>query len=246
MIDDEIIRLKNEREETLKKISLIEERRGTVRESVYQKVKSDYIAKLNEIENALKEKSGVIVDKIKSIEDEINNLHSQKESLEEQLEELDLRHSIGEYTDEQYESMLQELKSHITQIDEKIEFLNNEKVAYSELAPGAVSEETKEEKPKKKKTKEDEIVLPEVPKEEKLTEELFESTEISAEKAGIVETSAESAKPEVEDDWLSGLEKELGIGGEKEETAYIECPKCGFKNKPDAWYCENCGAELQK
>lgn len=240
-MDDEIIKLKNEREDILKKISLIEERRGTVRESVYQKVKGDYLTRLNQIDNALKDQASVITEKIRSIDEEIDNIRSQKESLEEQLEELELRHSIGEYTDEQYESMSQELKSHINQLEEKMEFLNNEKNTYSELVP----ETPQKEKPKKK-PKEDEIVLPEVPKEEKLTEELFESTETSAEKAGVVESSQESVKPEVEDDWLSGLEKELGIGEEKEEITSIECPKCGFKNKPDAWYCENCGAELQK
>lgn len=240
-MDDEIIRLKNEREEILKKIALIEERKGTVRESVYEKVKGDYITKLNQIDNALRAQSNVISAKLKTIDDEIDNLRSQKESLEEQLEELDLRHSIGEYTDEQYESMAQELKSRINQIDEKTELLHNEKMTYAEL----VTETPQKEKPKRR-PKEDEIVLPEVPKEEKLTEELFEATETSAEKAGVVESSQESVKPEVEDDWLSGLEKELGIGEEKEEAAFIECPKCKYKNKPDAWYCENCGAELQK
>lgn len=241
-MDDEIIRLKNEREEILKKIALIEEKKDNVRESVYLKVKGDYIAKLNHVDNALKNQSSVITKKLKSIDEEIDNLLFQKESLEEQLEELDLRHSIGEYSDEQYDSMAEELKSHISQIEEKIEFLHNEKKTYAEL----VQEELVEEKTKKKKTKEDEIVLPEVPKEEKLAEELFEATETSAEKAGVVESSQESVKPEIEDDWLSGLEKELGIGEGKEETTSIDCPKCGFKNKPDAWYCENCGAELQK
>jgi hypothetical protein len=47
------------------------------------------------------------------------------------------------------------------------------------------------------------------------------------------------------------LEKELDEGSEiseKEEESgefqTITCPKCGFKNKSDAWYCENCGTEL--
>ncbi len=35
---------------------------------------------------------------------------------------------------------------------------------------------------------------------------------------------------------------QLDGGGEVEG---IKCPKCGFVNKPDAWFCEKCGADLQ-
>jgi hypothetical protein len=33
---------------------------------------------------------------------------------------------------------------------------------------------------------------------------------------------------------------------EKAEDKYIECPKCGYKNKPDSWFCEKCGVDLMQ
>ncbi len=40
-----------------------------------------------------------------------------------------------------------------------------------------------------------------------------------------------------EDETLQ-LDSDVGAEG-------IKCPKCGFINKPDAWFCEKCSAELQ-
>jgi len=33
-------------------------------------------------------------------------------------------------------------------------------------------------------------------------------------------------------------------GEESEEEKELKCPKCGFVNMADSWYCEKCGAEL--
>ena len=264
-MDEEILNLKNQMADLQQKLKLLEERRGAVRESVYNKVKSDYEERLQGIEKQLKEKASVIQEEIKKIDDEIREISLQKEGLEEQFEEIDLRHAIGEYTDETYESMTAELKERIKELEDRLNQLNEDRKTFVELigeAPEPVEEAVEEQAEEAKgdefeitleevEEKEEEAketaegVLPEVPEEEKIAEEIFTGEEPSAETAEGVVTGEESVQPEVEDDWLAGLEKELGVSEEgTEEGSFIVCPRCGFKNKPDAWYCENCGAEL--
>ena len=262
-MDEEILNLKNQLADLQHKLNLLEERRGTVRESVYNKVRSDYEERLREVEKQLKEKASAIKEVIKRIDGEIREVSAQKDGLEEQFEEIDLRHAIGEYTDEAYESMTSELKERIKELEHRLEKLNQDRRTYIELLgdetepvePATMDEDTKEEgfeitleevgEKEEQPVESVEEVLPEVPEEDKIAEEIFTGAEPSAETTEEVVTGQEAVQPEVEDDWLAGLEKELGVGGESiEEGLSIECPKCGFKNKPDAWYCENCGAEL--
>jgi ribosomal protein S27AE len=51
------------------------------------------------------------------------------------------------------------------------------------------------------------------------------------------ETAGEEAAPE---DVTGEADAEAG----KEEEKELKCPKCGFVNMADSWYCEKCGAEL--
>jgi hypothetical protein len=41
-----------------------------------------------------------------------------------------------------------------------------------------------------------------------------------------------------------GEEAPSGSAEESEEEKELKCPKCGFVNMADSWYCEKCGAEL--
>jgi len=266
---DEIINLQEERKNLLSKLQLLEEKKGTVKENVFNKVKSDYEKKLKEIEKQLSEKSGELSSQLEECLAKIKDIKSKKTSLDEQLEEIDLRHSVGEYTDDQHKSLTEELKNRINQLEEELEGLKKQEEELSSIVGETPREETEipiEEGiniplqgEEKKETLEEagapEEVLPEVPEGEKLAEEIFTGEEATVEEANEVVPEEEAVKPETEEiereseeteeDWLAGLEKELGVDESKEEGEYIICPKCGFKNKPDAWYCENCGAELK-
>jgi len=269
---DEIINLQEERKNLLNKLQLLEEKKGTVKESVFNKVKGDYEKKLKEIEKQLSEKSGELSSQLEECLAKIKDIESQKTSLDEQLEEIDLRYSVGEYTEDQYNSLTEELKNRIGQLEQELEELKKQEEELSSIVGETPKEETEisiEEGiniPLQGEEKEDvsgeasapEEVLPEVPEGEKLAEEIFTGEEATVEELNEVVPEEEAVKPDVqkseepkaesketEEDWLAGLEKELGVGEGKEEEEYIVCPKCGFKNKPDAWYCENCGAELK-
>ena len=88
-------------------------------------------------------------------------------------------------------------------------------------------------------------------------EQLFDLSKEKAEETTEKESSGGSPDDE---DWLSSLEQELNEEAEEKKVEKTEkaekaekkdgeelvsmCPKCNYKNRPDAWYCENCGSEL--
>ncbi|MEO0206677.1 MAG: zinc ribbon domain-containing protein, partial [candidate division WOR-3 bacterium] len=97
-----------------------------------------------------------------------------------------------------------------------------EKVVVKEEVP--VVEPAVEEKP-------EELTIDEHILEEKLPEEVKKLDELLVETSNLLE----SEEKVVEDKPVKEAEK-------KEEG--IACPKCGYVNPPDSWYCEKCGAEI--
>ncbi len=274
-VDNKIDEFLSQQNELKEKLSLLEEKKGTVRESVFKKVKNDYEERLKEIESQLKEQSSYMLDRYKKFGDDSTEIQGKKDEIEAKVEEADLRHSVGEYSDKEYEELVGGLKSELQGIEEQYNTLTKEMEKIKGILDtiGVGVEKEGEEPPQVKKkgeeppAKEEDISiekeekkteLPDVSEAEKLAEEIFSGDEITAEKTeGVENKESEVPLPEGEEgDWLEGLEKELSIGedesvkveeedkGKKETVEGIKCPKCGFVNKPDAWYCEKCGAEL--
>ncbi len=270
-LDSKIDELLTQQNELKEKISLLEEKKGTVRESVFNKVKNDYEERLMKIESQLKGQSSYMLDKYKKFKEDTKEIQGKKDEVESKIEETDLRHSVGEYSDEEYEKLVGDLKSELQGVEEQYNTLTKEMEKIKRILDTVgvnIAEEkipqegalTKEEEISIEKEKE-ETELPDVSEAEKLAEEIFSGDETTAETTeGVEAGKTEVSLPEGDDEnWLEGLEKELSIGEEEEskgtekksedkkktETVEgIKCPKCGFINKPDAWYCEKCGAEL--
>jgi uncharacterized phage infection (PIP) family protein YhgE len=319
-MSEEVAQIKSAIDDVKEKLEKIKGKKDSIRDSVYQKVKEDYERRLNALNEQLAGKKESLKETLKEIATKKQPLKSKLDELQEQLEEIELRHSIGEYEDGQYDSMSSEIKEKMAAIEGDLTSINKEEEQTMELlgepvdvideeAVGEKVEEEKVEEYKKEEDKEKEVEeepLPEVSEENMIAEELFTGREQTAEESESVipdvsvdkelrkekeeeeeegedkdelfdMTKAKSgAKTEEEssdglaeeEDWLSSLEQELNEEaeekekkGKKEKTDKKEvkaekdeggggeelvslCPKCNYKNKPDAWYCENCGAEL--
>jgi ribosomal protein L40E len=160
-------------------------------------------------------------------------LHKQKE-IKLHLEESELRYSIGEYSEDKFNEFEKEAKKDLAEIQEKIKRLE-ERIKWCEGFIGTAKlEETPAIEGVEKKTtsqKEaniEELTIDEHILEEKIPDEVKKLDEL------LVETNALSESAE---------EKEpVKVKKEKEEG--ISCPKCGYTNPPDSWYCEKCGAEI--
>ncbi len=317
-MSEDVAAIKAAIEDIKEKLDKIEGKKGSIRDSVYQKVKRDYEVRLEDLNGQLAGKKESLKESLKEIAVKKEPLKSKLDVLQEQLEEIELRHSIGEYSDAQYDSMSNEIKDKMSDIEKDLDSIKKEEKEAKELLgehgvkiEEEESEEIEEEKMEvgEGKEEEEEIEeepLPEVSEEDMIAEELFTGTEKTVEESENVISNANTVEKEnkalreakegksvsedqlfdmskekeektveeepsgdaqEEEDWLSSLEQELNeeAGEEKktEETdktegaenkekpedkengeLYSVCPKCNYKNRPDAWYCENCGSEL--
>jgi len=313
-MSEDVSAIKTAIEDIKEKLSKIESKRGSIRDSVYQKVKQDYQTRLDELNGQLAGKKELLKENLREISEKKQPLKSKLDVLQEQLEEIELRHSIGEYSDAQYESMSGEIKEKMSEIEGDLESIKKEEKETKELLGEGeldIEEETEdfEEETEEREVSEKEELyeepLPEVSDENMIAEELFSGNEKTAEESESVISNASAVEEEnkalrkvkkegskgkeqlfdlsqeeegkegdslegtkEEEDWLSSLEQELNeeaeegkksdkvVSAEKkdveeksdkkeeQEGLYSICPKCNYKNRPDAWYCENCGAEL--
>jgi hypothetical protein len=315
-MSEDVAAIKAAIEDVKEKLSKIEAKKGSIRDSVYQKVKKDYEVRLQELNGQLAGKKELLKESLKDISEKKQPLKSKLDVLQEQLEEIELRHSIGEYSDAQYDSMSGEIKEKMLEIESDLESIKKEEKNTKDLLgkEGLDVEEgfedfiegKKEEEEVSEKEESEEEPLPEVAEENMIAEELFTGNEKTVEESESVMSAASAAEEEnkallevekgesqgeeqlfdlsgekeeeeiekeasgdsqEEEDWLSSLEQELNEEAEEgkktdkvvkaEETAiagkvekeegeglFSICPKCNYKNSPDAWYCENCGSEL--
>jgi DNA repair exonuclease SbcCD ATPase subunit len=160
--------------------------------------------------------------KIDALDKEINELleliGEESATQEEELEEVETAVS-DEMAEPEPEEAL-EIPSNVNEVD---------------LGP-AVEEETPEtpEEVAEVTEKEEEAVEEKVEDELKDIEELLE--ELPAEEKSPEETQEIPINEKLLD--------ELGKESKVEERGEIVCKKCGHKNPPDSWFCEECGAEL--
>lgn len=315
-MSEEVAQIKSAIDDVKEKIKKVEAKKGSIRDSVFQKVREDYEKRLGVLNEQLAGKKESLKETLKEITTKKQPLKSKLDELQEQLEEIELRHSIGEYEDGQYESMSGEIKEKMGTIEGDLDSIKQEEketmdllgepvdvIEEAAVAEKVEEDEIKEEKKEESKEKEtEEEPLPEVSEENMIAEELFTGKEqtveesesvipdvsvakefqkekkedkgkeelfdLTKEKSGLKEEEKSTGGSTEEEDWLSSLEQELNeeaeekekkgsehkkdnkeVKAEKEEKGSGDelvslCPKCNYKNKPDAWYCENCGAEL--
>jgi len=111
----------NELSDIKAKMLKLEERRNTVRQSVFEKVKGDYEAKLQEVENEIENRRVYIEDTFNSCISEVEDLVNKRNSVEEELEELSLRDYLGEFEEEEHARLCQEKKDQLNDLVQKLE-----------------------------------------------------------------------------------------------------------------------------
>uniref|UniRef100_A0A7C4XA03 RanBP2-type domain-containing protein n=1 Tax=candidate division WOR-3 bacterium TaxID=2052148 RepID=A0A7C4XA03_UNCW3 len=209
----ELQRIESARNDLIKKLEKIEEKKSTVSIEVYERVKKDYENKLKQIEKEISENRTLVEAGIAKLKEEDKTLEQDEKEFRLKIEEAELRYAIGEYDDATYQKLMEENKNNLAAITKKREeILNNLKWFEGLLGKTEVKEE-------KEEFKIDEHIL-----EEKTPEAVEKIEEL------LVEEVKETSKPP---------DAEV-----KKEEKGIACPKCGFINTPDSWYCEKCGAEI--
>lgn len=100
---EEASKIKQERRLVRERLSKIEAKKSEVSPSVYQRVKQDYTAKLEEVTNALLEKKTDIDRELSALYENRTKVAENMEQHKEKLEELKFRHQLGEYDDAKFQ-----------------------------------------------------------------------------------------------------------------------------------------------
>lgn len=247
---DEIRKLEKKRREFLEKMQKLKEKEKNTKPHIFKKVFSEYEEKLKKVEEELEKRKGGIKDYLESLYTSRKEVEKVKLKIEDEIEEIKLRYSIGEYDEEKYRTLMDEKNSELKKVKEK--FITIEK-EINELAlllkkdekPITKVEEEIEVEPELKEIRElEEVVENEIKMAEKaeteVEEELMEIEEILEE----VEAEKTEEKEAYDVSVNEKLLEDLGKESRTEERGEVICKKCGHKNSPDSWFCENCGAEL--
>jgi|GEM_PF-2567905 len=118
---EEFKELVEELSEVRGKLLKLEDRKSSVREVIYEKVKADYEAKVKAVERKIEKKGEYIEEVFNSCRSEIGDLVNQRNRVEEEIEELSLRHYLGEFEEEEHERLYQDKKDLLQSLTQKLE-----------------------------------------------------------------------------------------------------------------------------
>jgi len=254
----EIKEIEAQRSAIIAKLEKIEEKKSTVSIEVYEKVKKEYEAKLEEIEEGMTQHVDLIKGELQNIKNEEDGIAEEERDLKLELEEIELRYSIGEYDEESYNKLSAETKEKLSGVKTKFQKTHDRKQWLTNFVAEKGTEESPEaEKPveEPKEPAKEPVVAEEQPAKE--TEKVPEEPKEPEEKIEIEEHILEEKLPEeatkldellVEEEAVKPEVPEEEAKPEKVEEPpkeqSVACPKCGYLNSPDSWYCEKCGAEI--
>jgi len=106
---DELMEIKQERETVAERLAKMSEDQGKVSDVVYRRVRRDYEARLAALERKaapLKDRARQEYAKLKALLDKLQGVH---QATKLDREELDFRHKLGEFTDDEFKKRVGEL-----------------------------------------------------------------------------------------------------------------------------------------
>src|SRR5687768_1432319 len=86
-------------------LAALEAKRASTSDSVYQRVKADYQARLREVSGKLAERAGELRENIDALTQKLEETTRQETEQREARQEAELRAAVGEYTDKQWKEI---------------------------------------------------------------------------------------------------------------------------------------------
>jgi hypothetical protein len=271
---DQIGKLLEERqtiEQWLERLSLAADKAPS---HVKERVESDYRKRLEEVVTELQSHREGISEELERKRTKREGLSDQEKDGEERLAEGELRHSVGEFDDNRWSEMKDEI-GEVSKLEEVMADIERQpEPSDAEELEALIAIPEIPEIPEVDDELEDELETPSsavtsAPEEEPAVagaeprpsfDELeFIRSVTEDDKAGPSSTRASgeiAVPPEVvEEQPVAQSQSSIGAEGvtsfsddsaqpKKAAAKTLKCTECGTMNLPTEWYCERCGAEL--
>jgi TolA-binding protein len=250
-------------------LAALEEKRASTPDSVYQRVQSDYQARLREVSSKLAERAGELRENIDALTVRLEEISRQERQQREARQEAELRAAVGEYTDKQWKEIggawdkeLARLVKEKGAVDAQLSELSRifalsvkEKQAEAIAARAVSGDGTR---PPISPV----VPRPAIPEPPTLNPPVRVEQPAPARSQQPSQNPPNSRSPFDEFPVLrpgsgSGAPPSTAVatppsvpktGGTQdprsEQHKTLKCPECGAANYPTEWYCERCGGEL--
>jgi hypothetical protein len=239
--------------------------------TVRERVRGDYQARLESVMEQLRGRSAAIAEELERQHASQAELDRERRSAEEALAEAEVRHTVGEYTEEEWRRHSEQSKRGIEQLRAKLRAIGSEITRLTEIqasiaGPRGAAAAPPPPPPAPRATRPE--VLEQAPMFTHLADEPAQSTPPAAQPRTQPEPVDELAfLKSVSEDEPSRLASRrpsnpgmpavtttsapnpaaaAGGGGKAASgvAKTLKCGECGTLNRPTEWYCERCGAEL--
>jgi septal ring factor EnvC (AmiA/AmiB activator) len=238
--------------------------------AVRQRVRGDYEARLQSVMEQLRGRGTAIGEELERHHASQAELDRERRAAEEALAEAEVRHSVGEYTEEEWRRLSEESRREIEQLRNKLRGVGAEITRLTQIQgvitaprnaaapvlpraaarPAAEVVEEPEEAPANRFAPRPSRPEPE-PASAPVDELAFLKSVGDEEPSGTRRTTnpamtapiATSAPPRAPEPAVQTAVPSVGKAGAGVAKT-LKCSECGTLNRPTEWYCERCGAEL--
>jgi hypothetical protein len=242
---------------------------GDAPDSVRQRVRADYEARLRGVMDELRSHGDTISADLERFRASESELAKHEAAAQERIAEAEIRHAVGEFEESKWQEIreeasrgLNEARAELTQVRAEIARLAEVQGLISAPAPAVKAEPARQEAQEFEPVI---VVNPEpaaapappsaaapqaaprfVPKAPGAAEAAPPGDELAFLKSVTGADAAASAKPRSSGGQPAPTEPAAAAAkatpGQQAKT--LKCGECGTLNRPTEWYCERCGAEL--
>jgi septal ring factor EnvC (AmiA/AmiB activator) len=237
--------------------------------TVRQRVRGDYEARLQQVMEQLRSRGAAISEELERHHASQAELDRERRAAEEALAEAEVRHSVGEYTQEEWRQVNEDSRRKIEQLRSRLRSIGAEITRLTELqasvaAPRGVpstSAPTRTAAPRPEAVEQAPLVT-------HIAEPMEEPDPQSRVAQQAPKVEPEPAAPADELAFLKSVAPDAvrPVGrrisnpgmvtpapavqtavpsvGKAGVAKTLKCGECGTLNRPTEWYCERCGAEL--
>lgn len=242
--------------------------------AVRQRVRGDYQARLQSVIEQLRGRGAAVGEELERHHASQAQLDRERRAAEEALAEAEVRHSVGEYTEDEWRRLSEESRQRIEQLRSKLRGIGAEITRLTEIqavisaprgGPSAASPapaarptrpEVLEQAPLATHVAEpvEDVPEPSISRyAPKVNPEPQPPTPAGDELAFLKSVAPEESRPvgrrtsnpEMPAPGTPAVQTAAPSVGKAAGVAKtLKCGECGSLNRPTEWYCERCGAEL--
>ena len=238
-------------------------------ESVREKVRSDYEARLAKVMESLREHADAIDAELQRHESSRSDLERRESASLETMSEAELRHSVGEFDSGKWDEISRSQKAALDGIRSELNRVRGEISRLSEVQTSIAGEEAEEEsapEPEPVKApaaaKAAPAAVPDAtrtaPRPDRPKDELDFLKSVAVEQSSSLSPQAAAGQklpaepptpiapppPEPSAPRSNEAPAQGRSSSPSGQAKTLKCGECGTLNRPTEWYCERCGAEL--